>query len=129
MPAARSAVNADGGAWKVKLLFSGVPPTAMAVSRLTIIRSGAARPAAAGPNTVAGFAANRLAVRSVKWTSPAKPSLTTPMGSEGVAELAEDEPPEAEPGAEPNGEPDRSVLAPVERAGDGEDEPSHPASS
>jgi hypothetical protein len=110
----------------------------MAVSRFTIIRSGAERPAAAGPKAVPGSSASLVAVRSAKWTSPAKPSVTVPSGSAGLddAEVAEvagvaaepdEDRPEPETGAA--AEIDGSVLAPVEPRDDGAGEPSHAASN
>src|SRR6476646_12096626 len=83
-PASASAVRADGGAWKVKLFCSGRPPTAIAVSRLTMVRSALASTAADPPNAVAGLA-SRAVVRPAKCTSPAKAMVNWPAGSVGLA--------------------------------------------
>ena len=59
----------------MKDLFCCWPPVAMAVSRLTIVKSALRSTAAAGPNTVAGSAARRGASRPEKCTSPASATV------------------------------------------------------
>src|SRR4051794_33392342 len=84
-PAARSAVRATGGAWKVNSLFWAVPcPSVIAVSRFTMVRSASARPGCAEPKTVRGSRASRLPTRSVKWTSPAKLIVNVPGSRDGA---------------------------------------------
>src|SRR3954466_3660605 len=78
-PAARTASKAVTGARKWYCLGSSVPRSVIAVSRLTIAKSADDRTAEIGPNAVAGFASSG-AVRPVKWTSPAKASVSGPAG-------------------------------------------------
>src|SRR5262245_12072386 len=70
-PPARSASTASGGARKVNSLFSGVPPVAMADSRLPTARSAADRIEVNGPIAVAGSRARRVAIGPSKFMSPA----------------------------------------------------------
>src|SRR4051794_22571769 len=69
-PPARSASTASGGARNVNCLFSGVPPVAMADSRLPTARSAADRIVVNGPIAVAGSWARRVAIGPSKLMSP-----------------------------------------------------------
>ena len=75
-PPARNASIDDGGARKVKSLFSGVPPVAIADSRLPIARSAADRMGANGPMADAGSRASLVAIAPSKSMSPAKAIVT-----------------------------------------------------
>src|SRR4051794_3359224 len=85
MPASRNAVKAAAGARKVNSLACWSPPSVIAVSRLTIVRSAAPSPAAASPNTVRGSRSRRSRTRPEKWTSPAKDIVNVPRGADDGA--------------------------------------------
>src|SRR5687767_2845621 len=84
MPAALTASSALALVRNLNSFGSGEPRVVIAVSMLTIMMSGWDSTVAMGPNAVAGLARSR-AVRSMKWTSPAKPSVMSPAG-EGEAD-------------------------------------------
>jgi hypothetical protein len=81
----------------VNSLGAGEPEVAIAVSRFTIVRSARRRTAAAGPNTVAGSRASRVAIRPLKWTSPANAIVNRPAGEAAGLRAAADRPGDAEP--------------------------------
>src|SRR2546423_8589054 len=64
---------------KWNCLGCGVPRSVTALSKLTIVRSASASSGAIGPNACGGSASS-VAVRAVKWTSPAKASVKSPAG-------------------------------------------------
>jgi hypothetical protein len=76
-PAAARAENAVIGARKWYCFGWGVPRSVIAVSRLTMVRSAACSTGLIGPNAVVGWFSSG-AVRPVKWTSPAKASVSGP---------------------------------------------------
>src|SRR4051794_38701371 len=96
-PATRRASNTDGGARKVKDLFSAVPRSVTAVSRLTTVKSAPLSRAATGARAVSGWW-KRSVSRPAVCTSPAKLTVTGPSGGgllavEAGAEICEGAPP------------------------------------
>src|SRR2546430_7987450 len=75
---------------KWNCLGCGVPRSVTALSKLTIVRSASASSGAIGPNACGGSASS-VAVRSVKWTSPAKASVMSPAGGGAGADAGTEE--------------------------------------
>src|SRR5687768_3271696 len=86
IPAARNASSAFGEVRKWYVFGSGVPREVIAVSRLTIVRSPPARVGVIGPKAVAG-SLSRVAVRSMKCTSPAKTRLRSTGAGDGDGDV------------------------------------------
>src|SRR2546423_3039922 len=75
---------------KWNCLGCGVPRSVTALSKLTIVRSASESSGTIGPNACGGSASS-VAVRSVKWTSPAKASVMSPAGGGTGADAGTEE--------------------------------------
>src|SRR4051812_33550399 len=90
MPASRNAVKAAAGARNVNSLPCCTPPSVIAVSRFTIVRSARRSPGAASANTVDGSRSRRSRTRPVKWTSPAKAIVKRPVAAGEAGDVVVD---------------------------------------